>query len=60
MIGELTMLRALIPVLLQLVYGSWPLWKLALGLLVTLAPFTVGAIHVVASGKQVIQSRAKE
>src|SRR4030095_454709 len=51
-IGELTMLRALIPVLMQIASGQLDILKGSLGLYLTLALFVVGAAHVVFSGKQ--------
>lgn len=50
--GEFTMLRALIPVMMQIVSGQLGILKGLLGLYLTLAPFVVGAAHVVVSSKQ--------
>lgn len=58
LIGEITMLRPLAAVLLSAVYGPRELWAAILGLSLTAGPFAVGAIHVFASAKQVIQNRA--
>ena len=52
LVGEVTMLRALVPILMQVLSGPVGLLKILLGLYLTLAPFLVGAVHVVLSSKQ--------
>lgn len=56
-IGELTMLRALIPVLMKIAPSHIDIVKLSIGLYLTLAPFVVGAAHIVFSAKQAFSRR---
>lgn len=53
LVGELTMLRALLPVLMQIASSPFDLLNTLLALYLTLAPCVVGAVHVVLSSKQV-------
>jgi hypothetical protein len=58
LIGELTMLRALVPILMQVASGPHGFVDVLLGLYLTLAPFVVGAAHVVSSSKQAFARKA--
>jgi len=57
LVGEFTMLRALVPVLMQVVSAELGIMKSLLGLYLTLAPFVVGAAHTFMSSKQALARR---
>lgn len=58
LVGELTMLRALAPVLMQIASGQSDILNSLLGLYFTLAPFVVGATHVAICSRQVFARSA--